>query len=222
MIAISPPNIQENLPWRKLMVGSIIVSIYVSGILATLFPERCSRVFDPSREEGRAYPISSEYDESGRTAPVVRGHHPSCENFSAHVFQIGDKTFCAGCAGLFLGGLTALIGIALYFFGDLHIGRFSLQLVFGGVFGVICGLIQFPLFNVQKSLPRLFLNAFFAFGVFLLLIGIDEIAHSLIADLFLVALSVFWLFTRISLSRWDHIRICNTCSMATSCRVRHS
>ncbi|NIM45700.1 MAG: hypothetical protein GTO54_08780 [Nitrososphaeria archaeon] len=146
------------------------------------------------------------------TIPAIEGHHPRCENFSTHVFQIGGRTFCTGCTGLLLGGLAVLSGTILYFFGDLYVEHIIL-VVLVGVSGVALGLLQFSLFNTQRISIRLFLNAYFVVGIFLLLVGIDEIAQSLIADLLFAALSIFWLLTRISLSKWNHERICYSCNI---------
>jgi hypothetical protein len=45
---------------------------------------------------------------------------------------------------------------------------------------------------------------------------VEEAAKSLSVDLFFVALSVLWLATKMSLSQWEHRRICARCSL-TSC-----
>ncbi|NIR87607.1 hypothetical protein GWO13_08650 [Candidatus Bathyarchaeota archaeon] len=120
------------------------------------------------------------------------------------------RTFCIACTGLFLGGLVSLVGTALYFFGDLRVEQNSLLLVWVGVLGVGSGLFQF---KVKRKIIRLFLNFYFVLGAFLVLVGIDELVQSVFLDLFLVSLSVLWLVTRISLSQWDHKRICYTCNL---------
>ena len=47
-------------------------------------------------------------------------------------------------------------------------------------------------------------------GFALLLVVVDEIG-SLELDLIFIGLCVFWMFTRIQLSSWDHERICSGC-----------
>jgi hypothetical protein len=125
------------------------------------------------------------------------------------VFRIGSKTFCAACTGLFLGGLFALSGSFLYFFCHYNVEQSSYLLVWIGILGVGFGLFQFKF----RSFIRLFLNIFFVLGTLLILVGIDKLVHSVTIDLFLVALILFWLFTRISLSQWDHKRICFACGI---------
>jgi hypothetical protein len=55
------------------------------------------------------------------------------------------------------------------------------------------------------------MNMLFVLGGFLILVGMDELTGSLFVDLFSIALIVFWLFTRILLSQWDHWKICRKC-----------
>ncbi len=140
----------------------------------------------------------------------MQGHHPSCGKFAAHVFQIRSKTFCAACVGLLLGGLLALAGALLYFFGNWRVPeQNSSIMVLVGILGVGLGLFQFKF----RNLVRLSLNTFFVLGTLFILIGVDEFVQSLMVDLFVVSVIFFWLFTRISLSQWDHKRICSDCKV---------
>jgi len=139
----------------------------------------------------------------------MQGHHPSCGKFTAHTFRVKDRIFCAACVGLLLGGLLALAESFLYFFFDCYVAEQASLLVYVGVIGVGFGLFQ----HKFRSLIRLSLNTFFVLGTFLILSGIDEMVHSLMVDLFVVSLILFWLFTRISLSQWDHETICSDCKV---------
>jgi len=207
MLASHPPKMQNgDFFWRKPMMGSIFGLICVLGTLAVFYPN-CFHVFKLRREE------KHEPKFSHRSSFAVHGHHPDCGKFSAHVFRIDNRIFCVSCVGLFFGAVTTLIGIVAYFFNGWHFRQGSLFLIIVGIFGVVFGLLQFPLLKNRRKLLRFFLNAFFVFGTFLILIGIDALVHSLSVDLFVVALSVFWLFTRISLSQWDHERICRSCEL---------
>jgi len=139
----------------------------------------------------------------------MQGHHSSCGKFTAHTFQIQARIFCAACAGLLIGGLVALVGSLLYFFFSWNLVENSFLLVIVGVFGVGFGFFQLKF----RSLVRLSLNTVFVLGTFFILIGIDEITHSLLIDLFVISLILFWLYTRISLSHWDHENICSNCNV---------
>jgi hypothetical protein len=213
IVAFYPPVAWESFLWRKPVVGSIFGSICILGILAAFFPKQCSGVFDfrKGKEGSRSY---LNHFASNGTSLTVRGHHPDCGSFSTHVFRVGNKTFCTACTGLLLGGLLALAGTILYFFSNWHVGQGSSLLILVGILGVGFGLFQFNF----KGIVRLFLNAFFIFGTFLILINVDELVRSVKVDLFLIALALFWLFTRISLSQWDHRRICRACRVA-ACEI---
>lgn len=210
IIAFYPPVVGESFVWREPIVGSIFGSICILGILAVFFPKRCSGVFDFRKDDKGSRSYLNHFASHG-TSSTVKGHHPDCESFSAHGFRVGNRTFCTACTGLLLGGLSALAGTVLYFFSNWHVEQGSSLLVWVGILGVGFGLFQFKF----GGIVRLFLNAFFAFGAFLILIGVDEMVRSVTVDLFLIALTLFWLFTRISLSQWDHEKICYACGVVT-------
>jgi len=217
VLALNPPTVKDSFVWRKPLVGSLFGSICIFGIMAVFFPRQCSAMFDSGKKEKHEHTDKSRFGFHG-TLSMARGHHPDCEKFSDHVFRIKGRRFCAACAGLLLGGLVSLVGAFPYFFGGWRIEPISLQVVLAGLLGVAGGLLQF---KVKTNFVRLFLNTTFVLGAFLLLIGIDELVQNVFADLFLVILVVFWLFTRISLSQWNNWRICYTCNVA-SCEFRKS
>jgi len=111
-----------------------------------------------------------------------------------------------------LGALFALVGVGASFFGNWHVGQYAALAVAVGVVGVALGLAQSSLPILQMGVMRLFTGVFFVFGAFLVLLGIEELTRSVSIDLFVVALSVLWLVTKISLSKWDHYRICSRCA----------
>jgi hypothetical protein len=209
-----PPIVTGNLSWRKPVIGLIFSSICVLGILAVFSPNRCLRILDIGKKN-RAVDSDSSKLVSHGTSYALQGHHPTCGKYDAHIFRIKDKIFCAACAGLLFGGLLALAVTAIYFFGDWRVAEHSSLMVLLGIVGVSLGLFQFKF----RSLVRLSVNTIFVVGSLFILIGIDELVHSLVFDLFVVSLIVFWLFTRISLSQWDHERICSDCEIE-GCRIR--
>jgi hypothetical protein len=202
-LAVNPPTIHEGFFWRKPLVGIVFSLICISGILAALFPRQCSHGFHFRKESVNL--TSSRIQ--------IPSHHPNCEKFSAHVVQIGERRLCAACSGLLLGAIMALVGTVLYFFGGWHIGEFGISAVLIGVVWMVLGFFQLKF----RSFVRLMLNVFFVLGGFLIMVGIDALVESLFVDLFLVALIVFWIFTRIELSRWDHWKICSNCE--SQCEV---
>lgn len=200
------PTVTEDLSWRKTLVGSIFSSICVLGILAVFSPNKCLSIFNIGKKNKTVSSDSAKLASHGMSN-TLQGHHPTCGNYAAHIFRIKGKIFCAACVGLLLGGLLALAGAAVYFFGDWRVAEHSSLMVLLGIVGVSFGLFQFKF----KNLVRLSVNTFFVLGTLLILIGIDELVHSVIFDLFVVSLIIFWLFTRVSLSQWDHERICSDC-----------
>jgi hypothetical protein len=194
--ANSPPVSNENLSWRKPVVGFLFSFICILGSLASLFPRTCSEAFHFSGE-----PMSAD---TRRTLSV--SHHPNCEGFSAHVVGIKGRLRCAACTGLLLGAIMALVGAIVYFSGWLQIEN-GYILSFVGAVGVIVGFLQFKFIGYV----RLISNSIFVLGAFLCLIGVDQVSQSVANDVFTLMLMVFWILTRIELSQWDHSRTCDNC-----------
>ena len=195
-ISINPPAIYESFLWRKPLIGSVFSLICILGTFAALFPTQCSKTFHFRKEN---MSLTSQIHRSS--------HHPDCGKFSAHVIRVGNYTLCAACTGLLLGAIIALVGTGFYFFSGWNVEGVSFPVVLIGTAGIILGFLQLKF----RSFLRLLLNTLFVLGAFLILIGIDELAQSLFADFFLIALIAFWILTRIQLSQWDHWRICSNC-----------
>jgi len=198
-------------PWRKALTGSIFASICISGTLFALFPSKCLQMFHFRPQNGDETSNKSEAASINGKNLRFRGHHPSCGNFWSHTFEIGNETFCAGCFGLALGGILSLVGTILYFFADIPpIGGY-LFVFWAGFVGVACGLLQYHLFRYGGSLTHAFVNIIFVLGAFLLLVGADGLTRSLQTAIYILTLNVFWIYTRIELSRWNHGAICSKC-----------
>jgi len=209
-----PPTVTGDPSWRKPVIGSIFSSICVLGIIAVFSPNKCLKLLEIGKKNRTVGSDSAKLASHG-TSDALQGHHPACGKYDAHIFRIKNKIFCAACAGLLLGGLLALAVASVYFFADWRVAEHSSLMVLLGIVGVSLGLFQFKF----RSLIRLFVNTVFVLGTLLILMGIDELVHSLFFDLFVVSLIVFWLLTRISLSHWDHERICSDCKIE-GCRIR--
>ncbi len=213
-LALFPPTVTGDLSWRKTVIGFIFSSICVLGILAVFSPNPCLGILDIGKKNRTVDSDSASLAAHG-TSDALQGHHPTCGKYDAHIFRIKNKIFCAACTGLLLGGLLALAVAAVYFFGDWSVAEHSSSLVLLGIVGVSLGLFQFKF----KNLVRLSVNTIFVLGSLLIVIGVDALIKSLFLDLFVVSLIVFWLFTRISLSQWDHESICSGCEIE-NCRKR--
>jgi hypothetical protein len=210
MLAWRGIGFTEAFSWRKPLVGSVFALICIVGMVLALSPMKCSETLSHRRRMETT--VSSTQIS---TFPVTtRGHHYDCGRFSAHTVRFRGHVFCAACTGLFVGAVGALFGAVLYFFagwGSRQMGPLAVLL---GVAMMALGFLQLKFGGLTRSM----LNAGFVLGAFLVLMGIDESAASLLIDLFSLILIVFWLFTRILLSQWDHWRICRTCLIP--CNVR--
>jgi ABC-type multidrug transport system fused ATPase/permease subunit len=213
LLTAFPPAVVGDVPWRKPVVGSIFNIICTLGISAVLLPNNCFGIINIEKKD-RNVTADSTRPALHRKSNTLQGHHPTCGKYDAHVFRINGRTVCAACAGLLLGGLLAFAGAVAYFFGGWTVADNNLMALLGSV------LVSFGLFQFKfRSLVRLLMNIVFVLGALLIVIGIDGLVSSLIFDLFVVSLVLFWLYTRISLSQWDHELICSSCEVE-NCNVR--
>jgi len=83
-----------------------------------------------------------------------------------------------------------------------------------GFTGVAVGLLQHPLYRVlgvQNGFVRVGVNVLFVNGAFLLLTGADQLVQSLSLDTYILIVILFWISTRVVMSRREHLRICAEC-----------
>jgi hypothetical protein len=206
MLAFYQPVSHENFFWRKPLIGSIFSLICISGLVTVFFPQKCSEMFHLNETKR---PKGSNDKNSGHPEAtiVLKGHHPACGRFSAHTARVGTRVFCAACAGLFLGAVIACIGTVLYFFSGLSFYQLGFMTVLAGQVGLFLGFIQFRF----RGHARLIINALFVFATLLTLSSIDRLVENTLIDVYLIFLIIFWLWTRITISEWDHLRICHAC-----------
>lgn len=212
MLTVYPPAITADLSWRKPVIGFIFGTFCFLGVLAVFSPNQCGKLINIKKKTSELEPTGTV---SHYQSTVLKGHHPTCGKYGAHVIQIRDKTFCAACIGLFVGGIVALAGTVVYFFCHWPITEHATSFVLLGITFVGLGLFQFKF----RSSIRLLTNTVFVLGALLILVGIDGLVHNLFFDLFIICLIVFWLLVRISLSQWDHEMICSGCK-TENCGVR--
>lgn len=193
------------------LVWALFSALSVLGASATLFPSRCSRSKDlPSElDEGRYTMIDG--------VRLVHGHHPSCGHFSGHEFTLGRKSYCAGCFGLLLGSLISLAVASSHFIFGI---RFPLFSGYMGVASIIFGLFYVPVFTPREPWLRVLCNLLLVTGFALTLTGVDNVGY-LGFDLTVVGLCVFWILTRIQLSRWSHDAVCAVCGEPCELNMPH-
>lgn len=218
LIAFVPPEIQDNFQWRKQSTGLLFVFVCLLGMISVFFPRQCSSIFhegakavtnDVSVHERKGFQRSSKF----LGVVLTHGHHLECQGFYNHELRVGEKTFCIACMGLFFGAVLAILGAVSYFLFEWVVGTYALFLVVFGITGVALCLLEYTFFEVRSGLIRFSLNTIFIFGMFLIIAGIDCIVQSVILNFLLVGLFIFWLFTRILLSKDKHEEICQTCNI---------
>ena len=214
VFVVNPPAVQDDFALRKPVVGSALAVVCVLGSLAVLYPASCAGIIGLGERDKSVHSFHKV------CVKVLRGHHGTCKPYSTHVIKIGNRVFCASCSGLFVGAIIVLVCIGLFFFLDLRIEGEPFVPVLVGVVGVAAALL-YPVMHVrfQNGLTRFFVGVLLAVGSFLIVAGIGEVLKSLSVDLFFVALSVLWLATKMSLSQWEHRRICARCAL-TSCDAK--
>lgn len=208
MFALLPSAPMENLSWRKPLIGTIFIATCISGGSASFFPRKCSEQSGPQREKGSTASARA-LDRRNDVEFNIKGHHPNCGEFSAHIIQTRGRTICAACTGLFLGALIAILGTILYFFLEWEYGQFSSAVVPLGSIGVTIGFFQLEF----KGITRSALNTLFVIGAYLILAGVDMLSRNVLLDIYVIGLIFSWIWTRTLLSQWDHSRVCRSCKL---------
>lgn len=205
IIVFNPPPVQADPPSRKTLTWIVFNTICLLGVLASVSPETCSRVF-PKKAGGNASPRKR-----------IEGHHPVCEAFSTHVVKTDNHVFCAACTGLFLGGVSAIVFSTAYFFSGLSLEK-SPQPVLMGVAMVMLVLLE----QAAKGFTRVFLNLVFPIGGMLVLIGFDNLYENLFLNAFITALIVFWIMVRTMVSSRSHWKTCSSCRSRCTAEINEN
>jgi hypothetical protein len=202
---LNTQNIQDNLDYRKPIVGALFMTICLAGALAVAYPNSCSNLLKFKQIKSIAKGSQGFHSQS------MRGHHPDCEPFSSHILSFGNRRFCATCTGLLTGAAIATAGTIGWVFLNFgfFVHPFLLSLV--GAACVLLGLFYHTTPKLGQGLIRFFASAFFVMGTFLILISVEEAVASISLDLFVVALSVLWILSKIALSQREHWLVCSTC-----------
>ena len=205
MFATGFAKARDDFALRKPLVGSTFGVLCILGMSAALYPDSCSSIFVFEKKQKH----ETSFHNLQRTS--LRGHHPACGRFSAHVLDVGSTRLCATCSGFFVGASIALVGIVMFFFGQYSMGERPFVPMLIGATGVLLGLLHSILPGFRTGFTRFMASALFAMGSFIVLASVENAARSVSIDFFVITLSVLWLMTDTSLSRWDHQRICSKC-----------
>jgi hypothetical protein len=194
---------------RRPLVGSVFGTLCVLGAFAAIYPNACSKVFDYEKN------LKPKDESEEKQGPNIRGHHPTCRNYSAHILIVNSRILCSTCTGFSVGAIIALVGVGLFFFGPFSFGTRPFIAMIIGASAVSIGLLHSILPGFKVGFSRFIASAFFAVGAFLILASIEDALSNTSIDFFIVLLSVLWLITDTALSRWDHRRICSNCALQT-------
>jgi hypothetical protein len=197
--------------WQSQIVWFAFIAVCISGTLAGVRPSGCSRRSADTRSREGLGESQQVNKEDG--AICRRGHHYSCSSYAGHIISFGDRVYCAGCTGLALGGTIAATGSAVYLISGATLGS-SVLLFWLGFVGVAVGLLQHPIyraFKVKNGFVRIGVNVAFVNGAFLVLLAVTELAGNFGIDAYVLLVILFWISTRIAMSRGEHLRICAEC-----------
>ncbi len=211
MLLYPPPSVVV-LPWQTQLIGFAFMIICILGIIAGISPSHCSLTRKRKKQSQKGI---TEQTNSTQTQSIRKeGHHPTCDHYSGHVITIKGSHYCAGCNGLVTGAIIAIIGIILFFFLRFTIAYPVAMFWFGFVF-VTIGLLQhflYQLLKLNRGIIRFIINILFVVGSFLLLTSLTQLTNSLILAIYLLLLILYWIFTRIVMSRRSHHLICTRCN----------
>lgn len=202
-----PPHTLIFLP--SYVIGTIFIIICVFGIIAGIFPTKCSGI---TQIRNKGYENKSPFKD-------YKGHHPNCEKYDTHIIKFGDTCLCAGCTGLIIGGILAIFGSIIYFYLDIVYFYPEISFYLGLIF-VILGLIQHKI-DFDNPVLHLVLNIGFVTGSLLLLTSLDYLFSNSLYGLYLLGLILFWINTRIKLSQFDHYLTCKACDDSCNLHARN-
>jgi len=188
-------------PSPNLAVWALFSTLCILGGTATLFPRTCSHSTSPPEDLQ-----PSRYTTIVGIRPI-HGHHPTCDSFSGHELELGEKTYCAACTGLLIGAIAAIAVATLGLVYGITLPTIAGYL---GLALVLLGLIYNPLLNITTPILRTLINALLVPGFSLILVAADGHGNPGFS-LLVIALSVYWMYTRIQLSGLSHDEICDDC-----------
>jgi hypothetical protein len=194
---------------EKRIIGGVFLICCIFGISFTIRPNWVRRYFPQKKNKEKNI-----INEGKRS---FRGHHPDCHTFQNHIFQRKQKTWCAGCLGLFIGLCVSILLMILYIVINLTQLKIISYLFF------ILGLFILPFIYleiIQRSkhpLVHILSNSMLPLSFFFITISVIGLTGKLVYGLFTILLCFLWLDTRIQLSQWRHRLLCMYCT--ESCKM---
>lgn len=190
----------------RALLAICLSTSYILGISMALRPNWRSRFSRARQAQG-----GSLADDGPLPGPPRKGHHPDCDGFAGHTLTWGSRTRCAGCTGLAMGAVAAILLSAAYALEPPAVlWTYGPGLVIAGI-----ALVALDMFaaNAGGLDPRagLGLNALMMIGFALVCVGLLESTGEVTWGLVGVVVSALWMDSRIQVSRLNHAAICVAC-----------
>ena len=200
-----PSNVNTIETYDKLVIGGAFITSCIFGISLAIWPSWHKKLVI-SRNHG------ANRQQEQKTNRERQGHHPNCNQFQNHIIRIKNKTYCAGCLGLFIGSIISIFFMIIYLI--IASNHSSTTFHFFIILGlIIIGLTYIEIMlSIRHAVIHIISNIFLVVGFLLITIGIFEITGSKIYGVIAILLSFLWLDTRIQFSNWQHASICEYCN----------
>lgn len=176
--------------------------------MAVLFPLACSGVLGIRRRSIERLEGSEVRATKILGFLLLHGHHSPGPEAMLHEMQVGAKRYCATCFGLLTGAVMSLAFVVTYALSGWpeYVGGGAPYVLYSaGVVGVLLGFVQ-VLASGIRAWTRFMLSASFVIGTAFMLVATDVITADFLADVFVIALAVFWLLSRLGLSHPSQAR----------------
>jgi hypothetical protein len=183
------------MEYQRELTAAAFVLICAAGATLSVYPRWLSIILKKGKsrnEVGEGY----------------LGHHPTCGSFSTHILRSYAGTFCAGCFGLALGALAAIIFTLSSLVFEIPIKP---EYIFPiGLTLTVIGILQHAL-DFDKPLLHSILNVSLVLGVGLIRVGAGQLNGGIVVEVYALAIALYIILARIELSQHDHKMICDAC-----------
>lgn len=190
-------------PVQELMIFAFFILICLIGMLAAVSPSACNAITKK--------PVKDDSSEK-----KYKGHHPECDEFESHTFNIGKKKLCAGCSGLFTGAAFAVAATIIIIWYGIPISS-NMTEFYAGFFMVLVSFTGIYFWRRSISVARFTFNLVLVVGSFLILLALAGLKSNLSVQVYYLFLICMWIITRISISEFVHQRVCEDCGVELSC-----
>jgi hypothetical protein len=194
---------------EKGIIAGIFITSCVVGISFTLRPNWVRRYLPQIKKR--------EKNTRSGVMRSFRGHHPDCHTFQNHTIQWKDKTWCAGCLGLFIGLCVSILLMMLYIITDYtQLKMISYMLFILGLFILIVVYLEI-MYGSRHPIFHVLSNGMLPLAFFSITISVVGVTGKYVYGLFTILLCFLWLDVRIQLSKWRHRLFCLDCT--ESCKM---